>query len=250
MNPKLEKDMAIHIHSPKHEEMLIKRYEQMGEILPNIQRADADAILDMFGLHLDQIHEVNQLYTPSEENIQQCQHRLISINTILSVGASMAGVYALYIHSLVRRFDVQITNMTSADSEKLIAKDMVESYCTLIQQTGHESTGAFSDMVRKLMYRHLLEPLSIEDLAQKMHVAPATLCRRFKAETGTTVRNAMNEQRIRLAQMYIQEGNSSITEVAFWVGFNDVSYFNKVFFRYTGQHPLEYRKSFKNISFD
>lgn len=243
MHPKLEKDMAAHIHSPKHEDMLIKRYEQMSNILPAIQRGDVDAILDMFGVYLDQIHEVNQLYSPSEENIQQCQHRLISINTILSIGASMAGVYALYIHSLVRRFDVQITNMTSVDSEQVIAKDMVETYCTLVRSVGHESKGEFSDQVRKLMYRHLLEPLSIEDLARELHVAPATLCRRFKAETGTTVRNAMNEQRIRLAQMYIQEGDSNITDVAFRVGFNDVSYFNKVFFKYTGQHPSEYRSS-------
>lgn len=243
MDPKLEKDMMAHIHSPKHEEMLIKRYERMGEILPAIQRGDGDAILDMFDGYLGQIHEVNRLYSPSEENIQQCQHRLISINTMLSTGACMAGVYALYLHSLIRRFDILISSITSTDEEPALTKDMVESYCSLIRQTGHESYGEFSDAVRKHMYRHLLDPLSIEDLAREMHVAPATLCRRFKAETGTTIRNAMNEQRIRLAQMYIQEEGSSITDVAFRVGFNDVSYFNKVFFKYTGQHPREYRAS-------
>ena len=47
------------------------------------------------------------------------------------------------------------------------------------------------------------------------------------------------------AKQYIQEGKKNLTEVAFMVGYDDYTYFSRVFRKSTGMSPREYRSRFE-----
>ncbi|WP_348260989.1 AraC family transcriptional regulator [Telmatobacter sp. DSM 110680] len=64
--------------------------------------------------------------------------------------------------------------------------------------------------------------------------------RAFKHAHGTTFRKFLIIHRIRKAEQMLCSTNLSITEVAFSVGFNDLSHFAKMFRRHTGARPSEY----------
>lgn len=83
-----------------------------------------------------------------------------------------------------------------------------------------------------------------------MYVVPATVSRRFKAETGMTIPEFTNRFRIRLAQLYMRENTSNLSKIAHSVGFSDASYFSKIFLRYTGITPTEYLKAMHANSSD
>ena len=74
---------------------------------------------------------------------------------------------------------------------------------------------------------------------------PSYLSRLFKEETGISLTEYINQQRIRAAKNYLQLDTTTITEVAFMVGYNDVNYFIKRFKKIVGLTPTQYRKNFQ-----
>ena len=55
--------------------------------------------------------------------------------------------------------------------------------------------------------------------------------RTFKAVTGKTFKDYLNGKRVEQAMILLRSGEVNITEVCFQVGFNDPSYFDRVFGR-------------------
>ncbi|NLR31994.1 helix-turn-helix transcriptional regulator [Lactobacillus sp. ZJLC3-7] len=66
------------------------------------------------------------------------------------------------------------------------------------------------------------------------------MSRQFKQVTGETLIAFINRYRIKMAQQYLRHRPDSVTDVAFRVDFNDVTYFKRVFKSYTGMTPLAY----------
>lgn len=89
-------------------------------------------------------------------------------------------------------------------------------------------------------HRHYQEKLHLTEIAAVTRTAPTYLSWQFKQETGETLIAFINRYRIKKAQQYLRHRPDSVTDVAFRMGFNDVTYFNRVFKRYTGITPLAY----------
>lgn len=88
---------------------------------------------------------------------------------------------------------------------------------------------------------NLNQPISLDALAQQSGFNKKYLCRIFKEYTSKTIVDYINELRIEKACYEISELNESITNAAFNNGFNDLSYFCKLFKRYMGLTPKEYK---------
>lgn len=237
----LEKDKQTFIHSTYHEQLIIQRYENSLKMMNALEQGNAELTLSIINLWFDNIHQVNMLYSPEEENIQKRKMQLVSLNAIFHQSACRQNVPPLFLHILSRRFDTKIEQIDfSSVSYQDLVEEMVHEYCKLIRHSLTEHYAPFSDEVIYHLMSHITEPLSFDDLAEKMHVAPATLSRRFKAETGQTITFFLNNARIKLAKLYISEGTMNLTQIALCTGFNDASYFSKVFYKYTGMTPSEY----------
>ena len=64
----------------------------------------------------------------------------------------------------------------------------------------------------------------------------------FKSSSGMTIRAYANLLKLEDAKKLLSETDLSITEIALDTGFNDVSYFIKLFKKQFGISPLKYRK--------
>ena len=92
--------------------------------------------------------------------------------------------------------------------------------------------------------RHYTENLTLSSLAEKFYLTPSYLSRIFKKQTGKNLVVYITEKRLNKAMDYMKAGERSLTEIAFLVGYDDYSYFNKVFRRYMGISPKQYREDF------
>lgn len=81
---------------------------------------------------------------------------------------------------------------------------------------------------------------SQEDLAACLAMTPRTLQRKL-AEAGTTYRALLNDTRHMLALAYLRAGRDSISEIAYLLGFAEVSAFTRAFKRWTGVAPSAWR---------
>jgi AraC-like DNA-binding protein len=84
------------------------------------------------------------------------------------------------------------------------------------------------------------EGLDIETVAQKMHMSRQTLYRKLKKE-GTSFKELLDDTRKTLARQYIEQNDHSISEIAFFLGFSQISSFNRAFNRWYGRNPSEFR---------
>lgn len=91
---------------------------------------------------------------------------------------------------------------------------------------------------------HYAENVTVELLASKAAMSPRNFMRRFKAATGRLPGNYLQARRIAVARELLEDGMDSIHTVSDRVGYEDASYFRKLFKRETGMTPAEYRRRF------
>lgn len=85
------------------------------------------------------------------------------------------------------------------------------------------------------------EKCTLADLAAIAKMGEKYLCRFFRDYTGSTPVSYINRLRVERACLRLCEAEQTVTEVAFACGFNDASYFCKIFKRFKGMSPREYR---------
>jgi YesN/AraC family two-component response regulator len=83
---------------------------------------------------------------------------------------------------------------------------------------------------------------TLEHLAARLHMSPRTLHRRL-GEEGTGFRQVLAQLRRELAARHLHDARLAISEIAFLLGFSEVSAFHRAFRRWTGWRPLAYRRS-------
>lgn len=98
-------------------------------------------------------------------------------------------------------------------------------------------------MALNYIHEHYAEPLALENIAAKAHISKSECCRCFKRILHITPIEYVMYYRIEEALKRLYQTNDSISDIAFSVGFNGTSYFNKVFRKYVKCTPKEFRKS-------
>lgn len=91
--------------------------------------------------------------------------------------------------------------------------------------------------------KHYMQPVTLEELARLTGMSPRYFCRFFNTFIHRTPIDYLNYYRIEVACSLLASTQLSVTETAYRCGFNDSSYFVKIFKKYKGVTPLQYRRS-------
>jgi two-component system response regulator YesN len=94
---------------------------------------------------------------------------------------------------------------------------------------------------RKFIEEHSGEELSLRRLAKAVNKHPNYLSERFKQVTGVNLVQYVAHTRFERACDLLRNSNRPISEIAFAVGFQSLSQFNRVFKKFSGQSPTEFR---------
>jgi AraC-like DNA-binding protein len=78
-------------------------------------------------------------------------------------------------------------------------------------------------------------------VAKKLAIGPRTLQRRLR-EYGFDFKKLVEDTRQRFAVTYLKDRKNSLTEIAFLLGYSELSAFNRAFKRWTGLTPLDYQR--------
>lgn len=101
--------------------------------------------------------------------------------------------------------------------------------------------------VRQIMLyiqEHFMEPLTLDDIAGSILISRSECCRCFKRTTGLSPFEYLMRYRITESTKRMhRRTHESISEIACAVGFNNTSYYNKVFKKFMNCTPSEYQRS-------
>lgn len=97
-------------------------------------------------------------------------------------------------------------------------------------------------LTKQYINEHYKEPITLEDVSLVAGLSSTYLSTVFKKDTGMTFLEYLSKVRMEEAKNLLKSTNISIASICEEVGYNDVRHFTKLFIKYSGLKPNEYRK--------
>jgi AraC-like DNA-binding protein len=94
---------------------------------------------------------------------------------------------------------------------------------------------------RNFICEHSGEELSLTQVARAVNISPNYLSEKFRQVTGINFVDHVAFTRFEKARTLLPDAGLRISEIAFAVGFQSLSQFNRVFKRLAGRSPTQYR---------
>lgn len=101
---------------------------------------------------------------------------------------------------------------------------------------------------KKYILRHLDQKITLQDIADEVKVSVYHLCKLFKQATSMTCIGFINRQRIEAAKDQLLQTSKTVAEIAYSVGYQSLSQFNRCFLKYAGEPPTEFRKHMRRVN--
>ncbi|GAB4364733.1 MAG: hypothetical protein Kow009_01490 [Spirochaetales bacterium] len=112
----------------------------------------------------------------------------------------------------------------------------------------HQSHSPLVGRTLHYIQNHFSEPITLESVAELMHVSPVTLSRQLTEETGMGFARTLINARLAKAKELLERGDFSIKKVGMACGYPDPNYFARLFKRETGVSPREYRAGNREVA--
>lgn len=94
---------------------------------------------------------------------------------------------------------------------------------------------------REFIAGNYSEDLSLAAVAKAVHMSTFYFCKQFKKATGLNFTNYLGRVRVERAKELLLNPNARVSEIAYEVGFQSLTHFNRVFRKITGESPSAYR---------
>ncbi|MDE6992722.1 MAG: AraC family transcriptional regulator [Lachnospiraceae bacterium] len=168
-------------------------------------------------------------------------------------------------HSLYRQFLAHLQQLIALNESRPIGYELLSKACILQLwhllysqlPTGADTSSRLSartvnqdaqrtKQAMRYIQDHFTEPVTLDDIAGSILVSKSECCRCFKRTTGLSPIEYLMKYRIAEATKFMhRRTHDSISEIAGSVGFNNISYFNKVFKKFMDCTPTQYRQSLR-----
>lgn len=179
----------------------------------------------------------------NSDPLRNVKNYCIIMNTLLRKAAENGGVHPIYIDSVSSDYAKRIEELASVEQTGKFMVEIFKAYCSLVK---NHSISKYSPAVQKTIVAidaDLTADLSLKAMSELNNVSAGYLSTLFKKETGHTLTDFVNKRRIKMAKKLLKTTNLQIQTVAGHCGILDVQYFTKMFKRYEGKTPKEFRAS-------
>jgi AraC-like DNA-binding protein/ligand-binding sensor protein len=94
---------------------------------------------------------------------------------------------------------------------------------------------------------HYADPIGLNEIARAMHVSTFYFCKMFKKATGLTFTDYLGRVRVEKAKNLLLNPHLRVSEIAYTVGFQSLTHFNRIFRKITGEAPTAFREKLKRV---
>lgn len=173
--------------------------------------------------------------------VRNLKNYTIIMNTLMRKAAEQGGVHPLYLDKISSGYAVKIEEIKSMKAGLELMAEIYRAYCRLVKR---HSTKNYSAPVQKAIIQidaDLSADLGLKALAEAQGINASYLSALFKKETGQTVTDYVSQKRVRQALRLLSGTRLQIQTIAQHCGIPDVNYFSKIFKKYMGKTPKQFR---------
>ena len=146
-------------------------------------------------------------------------------------------------HDMIAESFEHIRNDVTLEELERHLEEVLKTVFTTTDAKPNAADQYSAEVLQSLSYiqDNYSKKISLASVADHVGLSSGYLCRIFKDETGVSINSYINNLRMTRAGELLADKNSYIKEVAISVGFEDQLYFSRLFKRYYGVTPSEYR---------
>lgn len=183
--------------------------------------------------------------TLAREQLRQIKNTFIVSATLVSRAAIQGGMNEEDAFSLSDAYIRKCELLNNPQQISNLQYHMVMDYT---EQVGKIRRGRYPSRlaldVADYVRRHLSESIRTEDIAKELFVSRPYLSSRFKEETGETLTDYILREKTEEAKRLLRYTDKTATMIGAYLGFSSQSHFSRVFKKYAGNTPAEYRKKY------
>ncbi|GGF61720.1 hypothetical protein GCM10010912_03620 [Paenibacillus albidus] len=146
------------------------------------------------------------------------------------------------LNEILENSEEKIRECVTTKELEILLLQWLKKISEVIQEKKEKKDGITS-FVMEYINENLADEIYLDTLAEKLNISSGYLSTYFKEKTGINMVEYINEVRIREATVLLVESQLKILEVAETVGYRNITSFNRMFKKYTGLTPNDYRRS-------
>lgn len=227
----VKKGMVVLINRQQIHKTSMAGNSYHDRILMQINREGISTFLEQAGLvSIDQLFEENYGVTElNEEAWERVRELLFSIRGEMR---EKQGQYEVMV-----RLELAEIFLLIYRCRKNRVFDKAGGEISTVQTAKHQKVHE----VAEYLLHHYDTNESLEELAGRFFISKSYLSRIFREVTGFSVNEYRNITRIKKAQELLADSGYSVTEISELLGFESVTYFERVFKKHADRTPLKYR---------
>ncbi len=183
------------------------------------------------------------IYTSNNNNLAAIKPRITELIVVLSRAAVDAGADINEIFLINENFTRNIEDFNNLEDLSIWVTNMLQRFISFTFEFDKVKHVDAVYKVIEYIKANFQRRMSLEEIAASTYLSKTYLSSLFKKETGYSISEYINIVRIERSKALLLEENISIIEIANICGFEDQSYFTKVFKHIVGITPKKYRET-------
>lgn len=219
-----------------NEQLFFYSIDKESEMMSQLKMGNLDNARKAFqSLITDTIME-------GDMNLSHIQVRIIELCTILSRTAVSMGIPLEESTKANTHFFQTILKQNSAKEVTYHAYKILDHYLDLIQKILENPANINVRKIMEYIHENYCKDLTLDSIAEAVYLSSSYASRLFKKVRKQSIMNYLAQVRMEEAKRLLHNPNYLIDTVAVKIGYRDASYFTKVFKRYEGITPTQYRQ--------
>ena len=179
------------------------------------------------------------------DQLRQVKNVFVVTATVASRAAIRGGMDVSDAFSWSDAFIQKCEILNSVDRITNLQYHMVQFFTEEVKKVriGKNPTKLTTDVANYIQH-HLSEPITTESIANDLYLSRSHLSRQFKAETGMTLTDFILNEKTEEAKRLLRYTDKSLSSIASYLGFSSQSHFARVFKKYSGRTPGEYKEKY------
>ncbi len=183
-----------------------------------------------------------QLYASTGNDLDRIRPRIRELLVLMNRAAIDGGADTDEIFSLCCRYEQELDTLDSIEDLNRWLGMILHQFIGFVFDFNAIKHQNVIFKATAYMKEHMSERLSLDQVAAQVYLSKSYFCRIIKSELGCTFTEYINRLRIERSKTLLQSSQMSIAEISLAVGFDDQSYFTRIFKRQTGCSPGKFRE--------
>lgn len=212
-------------------------YEKEQNLISRLKSGDSDGakkfLNDLLGY----------VFYSEGSNLLALKTRAMELSSLLSRAAIETGASSEAVLKINNDFLLAIQNLNHFEDLCYRLQETIDLYSGCIFHfisDGASKSDAVKKAIRYISV-NFFQNITLDIVAAHVHLNPAYFSTLFKTSTGYSFKEYLTKVRIEESKRLLKTTSHSIVDICLAVGFEDQSYFSKVFKKYTGLTPKQYR---------